>query len=116
MAGRFLRVRNPRVRDLEPRWGGGLLAKVNLACEVTIRKTTTDAVAFFEAALAEVEALLGITWIEDLIDPETGEIAKLRIVTDNGPCFKSGRFAAWVASKRHIVHIRTRKNAHGPTG
>jgi len=28
-------------------------AKANLACEVTIRKTTTDAIEFFEAALAE---------------------------------------------------------------
>lgn len=91
-------------------------AKVNLACTVTVTKTTRDAIAFFEAALAEVEVLLGITWIEDLTDPDTGEIGKLRIVTDNGPCFKSGGFAAWVASKRHIVHIRTRKKAPWTNG
>ena len=35
----------------------------------------------------------------------------MRIVTDNGPCFKSARFAAWVASKGHIAHIRTRNRA-----
>lgn len=91
-------------------------AKVNLACTITVTKTTKDAIAFFETALAEVEALLGVTWIEDLTDPETGEIAKLRIVTDNGPCFKSGGFAAWVASKRHIVHIRTRRKAPWTNG
>jgi transposase InsO family protein len=91
-------------------------AKVNLACEVTIRKTTKDAIWFFEAALAEVEVLLGVTWIEDLTDPDTGEIAKLRIVTDNGSCFKSAGFAAWVASKRHIVHVRTRKKAPWTNG
>lgn len=86
-------------------------AKVNLACEVTIRRTTDDAIGFFEATLTDIEILLGICWVEDLTDPDTGEIAKPKIVTDNGPCFKSGRFAAWVASKRHIVHIRTRRRA-----
>lgn len=91
-------------------------AKVNLACEVTITKTTTDAIAFFEAALAQVEVLLGVTWVEDLTDPDTGEIAKLRLVTDNGPCFKSARFAAWVASKQHLVHIRTRRRAPWTNG
>lgn len=91
-------------------------AKVNLACTVTVTKTTRDAIAFFETALAEVQVLLGVTWIEDLTDPDTGEIGKLRIVTDNGACFKSGGFAAWVASKRHIVHIRTRKKAPWTNG
>jgi len=91
-------------------------AKVALACEVTIRKTTKDAIWFFEAALAEVETLLGIDWVEDLTDPDTGEIAKLRIVTDNGPCFKSAGFAGWVASKRHIIHVRTRNRAPWTNG
>ncbi len=92
------------------------VAKVNLACEVTVTKTTADAIGFLEAALAEVEALLGVTWIEDLTDPATGETGTLRLVTDNGPCFKSGRFAAWVASKRHLVHVRTRKRAPWTNG
>lgn len=91
-------------------------AKVNLACTVTVTKTTRDAIAFFEAALAEVEALLGVSWIEDLTDPVTGEIGKLFIVTDNGPCFKSRGFTAWVESKRHIRHVRTRKKAPWTNG
>ena len=91
-------------------------AKVNLACEVTVRKTTKDAIVFFEAALAEVETLLGVTWVDDLTDPDTGEIAKLRIVTDNGSCFKSDAFARWVTSKRYIVHVRTRKKAPWTNG
>jgi transposase InsO family protein len=91
-------------------------AKVNLACTVTVTKTTTDAIAFFAAALAHVEVLLGITWIEDLTDRQTGEIAKLILVTDNGPCFKSARFAAWVAAQRHLVHIRTRRKAPWTNG
>jgi len=91
-------------------------AKVNLACEGSIRKTAKDAIVFFEAALAEVEELLGVSWVEDLTDPSTGKIGTLRIVTDNGSCFKSGAFAAWVASKRHIVHIRTRNKAPWTNG
>lgn len=91
-------------------------AKINLACEVTAGKTTRDAIVFFEAALAEVETLLGVSWVEDLTDLDTGEIGTLRIVTDNGSCFKSGGFAAWVASKRHIVHVRTRKKAPWTNG
>ena len=73
-------------------------AKVSLACAVTVTKTTADAIGFLDAALAEVDNLLGIGWAEDLVDPDTGEVGKLRLVTDNGPCFKSARFTAWVAS------------------
>jgi len=91
-------------------------AKVNLACTVTVTKTTKDAIAFFEAALAEVEVLLGVSWVRDLTDPDTGEIGTLTIVTDNGPCFKSGGFAAWVASKKHLRHVRTRKKAPWTNG
>ncbi|MGF1616503.1 MAG: integrase core domain-containing protein [Acidimicrobiia bacterium] len=91
-------------------------AKVNLGCAVTVTKTTRDAIGFFEAALTEVEVLLAMSWVEDLTDPVTGEIGTLRIVTDNGSCFKSGGFAAWVASKRHIAHIRTRKKAPWTNG
>lgn len=91
-------------------------AKVNLACEVSIAKTTADAINFFEVALAQVEVLLGVSWVEDLTDPETGQTGVLRIVTDNGPCFKPGRFAAWVASKRHIEHVRTRHRAPWTNG
>lgn len=91
-------------------------AKVNLACTVTVTKTTNDAIAFFEAALAQVEMILGITWIEDLTDPTTGEIGKLRLVTDNGPCFKSARFAAWVDAQQHLIHVRTRRQAPWTNG
>ena len=92
-------------------WG-----KVNLACDVSVTKTTPDAIAFFETALAEVEAMLGVTWIEDLTDPDTGEIHKLRLVTDNGSCFKSAGFAIWIAAQRHLIHIRTRKKSPWTNG
>ena len=93
------------------RWNlGGVVdywAKVNVASEVTVTKSTSDAIAVLEAALADVEALLGVSWVEDLTDPATGEIGTLRLVTDNGSCFTSARFGAWIASKHHIAHIRT---------
>ncbi len=98
---------------------GGVIdywAKAALACTVTATKTTSDAVGFLETTLAEVEGLHGVSWVEDLTDPDTEEIAKLRIVTDNGPCFKSGRFAARVASTRHIEHARTRHRAPWTNG
>ena len=67
-----------------------LRGEVNLACAVTVRTTTSDAIAVFEAALAEVEALLGVSWVEDLTDPATGQIATLRLVTDNGAVIHVG--------------------------
>ena len=122
--GRRNRLRQSDFSEYETaagdRWNlGGVVdywAKVNLACAVTVRTTTSDAIAVFEAALAEVEALLGVSWVEDLTDPATGQIATLRLVTDNGPCFTSARFGAWVASKRHICHIRTRRRAPWTNG
>ena len=59
---------------------------------------------------------MGVTWIKDLTDAATGEIATLRLVTDNGSCFTSARFAAWVASTRNIAHIRTRRQAPSTNG
>ncbi len=57
-------------------------AKVNLAGTVAVTKTTKDAIASVETALAEVEVLLGVSWVADLTDPDTGEIGKLELVTD----------------------------------
>jgi transposase InsO family protein len=91
-------------------------AKINLACTVTMTKTTNDAIGFFDTALAQVEVILGITWIEDLTDPDTGEIGKLRLVTDNAPCFNSARFAAWIAAQQHLIHVRTHRRAPWTNG
>ncbi len=106
--------------DAQGVWNlGGVVdywAKVVLACPVTVTKTTTEAIGFFEAALAQVEILLGVTWIEDLTDPDTGEIGKLILVTDNGPCFKSAKFTAWIAAQRHLTHVRTRKKSPWTNG
>ena len=102
------------------RWNfGGVVdywAKVNLACAVTVRKTTSDAISVFEATLAEVETLLGVTGSKTSPTPPTGEIATLRLVTDNGSLLHVGALAAWVAAKHHITHIRTRRRAPWTNG
>ena len=91
-------------------------AKVALACPVTVAKTAIDAIGFVDSALAQVQVLLGISWVQDLTDPVTGEIRKLVLVTDNAPCFKSAKFAAWIAARRHLTHVRTRKNSPWTNG
>jgi transposase InsO family protein len=37
-------------------------------------------------------------------------------VTDNGPCFKSKRFAAFVDRHPELIHIRTRRKSPGQNG
>jgi putative transposase len=48
--------------------------------------------------------------------PDTGEIHKLRLVTDNRSCFKSAGFATWIKAKRHLIHIRTRRKSPWTNG
>jgi putative transposase len=37
-------------------------------------------------------------------------------VTDNGPCFKSVRFAAYIERRPELIHIRTRRKSPGQNG
>ena len=47
------------------------------------------------------------------VDPDTGEVSPLVIVTDNGPAMKSVAVAKWFAAQPGIVHVRTRhKSPH----
>ena len=49
-------------------------------------------------------------------DPDTGEVRPVALVTDNGPCFKSLRFAAFIDRQPELIHIRTRRNSPGQNG
>jgi transposase InsO family protein len=71
-------------------------------------KTTHDALAILKAAIDGAEAVLGMSLAEDCVDPETGEVFPLVIVTDNGPCYRSADFAAFVAARPWLYHVRTR--------
>ncbi len=61
-----------------------------------------------EAAIANAEAMLAIDLGDDCLDPGTGEVIPLVIVTDNGSCYRSGLFERFIASRPYLVHVRTR--------
>ncbi|MEM9204021.1 MAG: integrase core domain-containing protein [Actinomycetota bacterium] len=82
--------------------------KLALACPITPTSTASDLIAVFDTAIATAEALL-----DDCVDPETGEVSPLVIVTDNGPAMKSVAVAKWFAARPGVVHVRTRhKSPH----
>ena len=53
---------------------------------------------------------------ELLADPETGEIRTIALVTDNGPCFKAARLAAFIEKRPELIHIRTRRKSPNQNG
>lgn len=91
-------------------------AKVVLAAEVSARKTGPDAVRSVRAAIDGAEAILGHSLLEDCTDPLTGEITPVIVVTDNGSAYKSGAFAAFIAKRPELTHVRTRHYAPQTNG
>lgn len=69
-----------------------------------------------EAVIAEAGALLGCPLKDDLIDPETGEVAAITIVTDNGPAYKSDRFQRFTMSRPELRHVRTKHRSPQTNG
>ena len=53
---------------------------------------------------------------ELLVDPVSGEIRPIALVTDNGPCFKAARFAAYIEKRPELIQIRTRRNSPNQNG
>ena len=91
-------------------------SKVELGWHVSPTQNQHDAVAAVKIALAETERLLGTTLLEAVTDPETGEVRPVAIVTDNGGCFRSGRFARFIGERPELIHIRTRHKSPGQNG
>jgi putative transposase len=90
---------------------GGLVdyhGKLALACPVTATKTHRDAIAALEIARDRVTDLLGRTLAEDCVDPLTGELVPLIVVTDNGSCFRAAEFARHLRARPELRHVRTR--------
>lgn len=83
-------------------------AKVALAATANATETAIDAIRTLEAAIAEAEALIGCPLAQDCVDPDTGEIFPVVIVSDNGPAYKSDRFARFIAARPWLAHVRTR--------
>jgi transposase InsO family protein len=79
--------------------------------------TGADAIASVKAAIAEAETLAGgMPLIEQLTDPATGRVRRIKLVTDNGSAFKGHAFAAFIATRPELLHIRTRRKSPGQNG
>ena len=79
--------------------------------------TGADAIEAVKAAIAEAERLAGgMSLAEQLRDPATGQIRRIKLVTDNGGAFKGHAFAAFLATRSEFIHIRTRRKSPGQNG
>jgi putative transposase len=92
------------------------VTKFCLTCPVTATKTWREAVGCLEAARQRAGEVLGHPLIEDLVDRDSGELSPVVIVTDNGPCYKAGRFASYIRSRPEFEHVRTRHRSPESNG
>jgi putative transposase len=92
------------------------VAKVSLACPVTTTQTAVDAIAALEAARTKAETWLGHSLPEECLDPESGEVLPVAIVTDNGAAYRSAAFARYIASRPEFTHVRTRHRSPQTNG
>ena len=107
VADGLLSLRDLRGRDLE-HLGGHRLRDQVLAAPITGTQGARDAVGALQAAISSAEELLGHPLIQDCLDPATGELEHLTIVTDNGPAYKSDAFSRFIMSRPELEHVRTR--------
>jgi putative transposase len=94
----------------------GYAAKLALATPISGTTGARDAIAALKAAIREAERLLGHSLLEDCIDPRSGEITPLTIVTDNGPAYKSSDFLRFIAGHPELAHVRTRHHSPETNG
>jgi putative transposase len=91
-------------------------SKLELGWHVSTTQNHRDAIETVEQAIAESERLTGRPLAELLVDETTGELRPIAVVTDNGPCFKSVRFAAYIERRPELIHIRTRRKSPNQNG
>jgi len=84
------------------------VAKLCLTCPANPTETAKDAISALKAAIAEAESLIGMPLAQDCLDPITGQICPLTIVSDNGPAYKSDAFARFINARPWMRHVRTR--------
>lgn len=90
--------------------------KLCVAAPITGTQGARDAVGTLRVAIEAAEELLGAPVIEDCVDLETGEIAHLTVVTDNGPAYKSDAFMRFVMARPELERVRTRHYSPGQNG
>jgi len=91
-------------------------SKLELGWHVSTTQNHRDAIETIEQAITETERLTGRPLAELLADPVSGEIRPIALVTDNAPCFKSVRFAAYIEKRPELIHIRTRRKSPNQNG
>lgn len=93
-------------------------SKYCLASIARATGTATDAIDAMNIAIAEARSVLGRPIILDCFDSDDAADAwhPLRIVTDNGPCYKSASFARFIDSRLEIEHVRTRRKSPHTNG
>lgn len=92
------------------------VTKVCLATAVLGRTAAHDAIDMLRTAIEEAERLCDRPLLEECLDPATGELQHLVVVTDNGPAFKSLGFARFVGERVELEHVRTRHYAPETNG
>lgn len=90
--------------------------KLCLAAPVSGTQTARDAVHALREAMEGAEELLGCSLLEDCIDPQTGELTPVIVVSDNGPAYKSSSFLRFIMSRPELDHVRTRHHAPETNG
>lgn len=91
-------------------------SKYVLAAHISATAKARDAVCALRPAIARAEALLCHSLLGDCVDLASGEVARLRVVTDDGAAFKSDSFWRFVTSHPCLEHIRTRHYAPEANG
>lgn len=91
-------------------------AKTVLVCRMAATKTASDMIAALEEAISHAETLIGGPLEDDCVDPNTGELTPLIIVTDNGPAMRSIAVASWFRKRPWLTHVRTRHRAPETNG
>jgi hypothetical protein len=87
-----------------------------LACPVSATKTWRDAIGVLESERDRAGELLGRPLLEDCIDPDTGELTPVIVVSDTGACYRAAGFAAHIAQRPEFCHVRTRHKAPETNG
>ena len=92
-------------------------AKYELGFHVATTCNHRDAIRSVEIALAEADNVLGKPLVDDLpVDPNTGQLVQTKLDTENGPAFKSGRFASFVAATGVLEHLRIKRKSPDQNG
>ena len=91
-------------------------AKVCLAAAASTTLAARDAVGALRAAIESAETMIGRSLLEDCLDPDTGELTPLIVVSDNGAAYKSADFARFIAGRPELRHVRTRHHAPETNG